>query len=98
MTSRLVAKLTQLTKTYLPLCPVASLKGYNHSKCEIVSSSTIPPGLLISDFTHLQPSNSVLLCASLMGGAALDEALENSCSTLSTAASRLSCVSAHDAL
>src|SRR6201996_7829045 len=70
----------------------------NHSKCEIVSSSTIPPGLLISDFTHLQPSNSVLLSAPLTGGAALDEALENSCSTLSTAASRLSCISAHDAL
>lgn len=70
----------------------------NQSKCEIISLSNIPPELLIGKFTHLQPTDSVLLGAPLMVGAALDEALSSSCSALSTAACRLSDISAHDAL
>ena len=70
----------------------------NESKCEVISRSAIPPGLQISSFTHVQPSDSVLWGAPLVDGAALDEALLNSCSSLSTAENKLSRIAAHDAL
>ena len=54
----------------------------NRSKCEIISGSTIPSGLLISGFSQLHPMESTLLGAPLLGGVALDETLLDCCSSL----------------
>ena len=70
----------------------------NSSKCEIISQSIIPPGLSVSSFCQVSPSDSILLGAPLLCGSALDAALSSRCSELATAESRLSIISAHDAL
>ena len=70
----------------------------NSAKCEIITQSEIPSGLSISNFRCVTPEDSVLLGAPLLTGSALDTALSDKCTELATAESRLSLISAHDAL
>lgn len=70
----------------------------NKAKCEVISRSAIPTGLLLSQFSHLSPVEATLLGAPLIDGVALDEALLDSRAKFVDVADRLSRVSAHDAL
>ena len=70
----------------------------NTTKCEVICSSKCPPGLIISDFAHILPSDAMLLGAPVLRESALDKALSDRCTELLIGQSRLSLITAHDAL
>jgi len=54
----------------------------NTAKCEIISHSDIPSGLLVSNFVFVKPEDSVLLGAPILPGTALDESVAKRLSEL----------------
>jgi len=71
----------------------------NTNKCELISKqqNQIESALLRS-FVQIRPDDSCLLGAPLFPGQAMDSALANCCSALSTAIERLGSIGSHDAL
>jgi len=77
------------------------MPGYiqiNVAKSEIINHGPRPRAAQFEGFISLAPDEAELLGAPLFAGKKMDDLIENSCSDLNTAISRLSLLSAHDAL
>ena len=70
----------------------------NPSKCEIISRGVATQIAQFNNFIFLAPDEAELLGAPLFPGRKMDAALAKRCTEFNTAISRLSLLSAHDAL
>jgi hypothetical protein len=70
----------------------------NDKKCEHISCSGRSTNPVFQHFIHLTVNQAELLGAPVTTGEAMDRALSNRCDDLARAASRLSLITAHDAL
>jgi len=73
------------------------IRGYA-STLQIISRGSRPRAAPFEGFISVAPEEAELLGAPLYAGKKMDDLLENLCSALNTAISRLSLLSAHDAL